>query len=114
MNPDVTAFIESIAQPWQAELASRLRAIIHEAIPDAAERIQYGKPHFLKNGKYAAVISPSKAALSFVLFNAAELQPPPGLFEPGPPERRTAKFKEGQALDEELLLRLTRQASDTL
>jgi hypothetical protein len=29
------------------------------SIPDVEERIQYKKPHFLKNGKYAAVITPS-------------------------------------------------------
>nr|WP_255414958.1 DUF1801 domain-containing protein [Cohnella sp. AR92] len=57
---------------------------------------------------------PSKAALSFMIFNAAELEAPEGLFEAGPPDRKTIKFKNGQTLDEVLLLRLIRQASETL
>lgn len=114
MNPEVTAFIAAIDTPWQSELAQRLHRLVREAIPDATERIQYGKPHFLKNGKYAAVLSPSKAALSFMIFNAAELEAPEGLFEADPPDRKTIKFKNGQTLDEELILRLIRQASEKL
>lgn len=59
MNQEVTEFIEAIKEPWQVELCLRLRDVVHQAIPDVQERIQYKKPHFLKNGKYAAVISTS-------------------------------------------------------
>jgi hypothetical protein len=64
MNKDVTAFIDSINQPWQVEVCNRLRQMVHQSIPDVDERIQYRKPHFLKNGKYAAVITPSKDAVT--------------------------------------------------
>lgn len=113
MNQEVTDFIESLLEPWQVELCSELRRIVHQSIPDAAERIQYKKPHFLKNGKYAAVMTPSKEAVSFTIFNAAELELPAGMFD-GPPERKTVKFRKGQAVDGELLTRLLTQASSTL
>jgi len=111
VNSDVTEFVAAIPQPWQVELATNLRERVFAAIPDATERLQYKKPHFLKNGKYAAVIGPAKAHLSFTIFNAQDLQAPDGLFEAGPPERATIKFKEGQAVDLDLIESLLAQAS---
>jgi hypothetical protein len=98
MNQEVTDFLEAIKEPWQGELAAGLRELVHQAIPEIQERIQYKKPHFLKNGKYAAVISISKDAVSFTIFNAATLELPEGLFE-GPPERKTLKLRKGNTFD---------------
>ncbi|MEC0267083.1 DUF1801 domain-containing protein [Paenibacillus anseongense] len=109
MNPEVTDFIEALKEPWQREMSVKLRQIVQEVIPDVHERMQYKKPHFLKNGKYAAVISSSKDAVSFTIFNASELTFPNGLFE-GPPERKTLKLKQGQSFDLELLSSLVSQA----
>ncbi|WP_127530965.1 DUF1801 domain-containing protein [Paenibacillus kobensis] len=95
MNEDVKLFLESVQVPWQAELCVSLRDAVQQAIPDMQERIQYKKPHFLKNGKYAAVISTSKDAVSFTIFNAAELTLPGNLFD-GPPERKTIKLRSGE------------------
>ncbi|KHF32961.1 hypothetical protein CM49_04850 [Paenibacillus sp. P1XP2] len=76
MSQEVSDFIDAIKEPWQKELAAGLREVVRQAIPDVQERIQYKKPHFLKNGKYAAVISTSKDAVSFTIFNATELDLP--------------------------------------
>ncbi|MBB5873888.1 hypothetical protein F4553_007322 [Allocatelliglobosispora scoriae] len=116
MSDDVLGHIESLrtkaGQEWQADVAVALRQAVHLAIPDVRERLQYGKPHFLKGQKYAAVISASKAALSFTIFNAAELATPgDGFFEPGPAERKTIKIKEGQQPDYALLTTLVREAA---
>lgn len=113
MNQEVADFIQQLKEPWQAELCSRLRDVVRGTIPDVQERIQYKKPHFLKNGKYAAVISTSKDAVSFTIFNAAGLELPEGLFD-GPPERKTIKLRQGQAFDAEQLASLLGQASATL
>ncbi|MEW9701435.1 DUF1801 domain-containing protein [Paenibacillus sp. SI8] len=113
MNPEVTVFIEAVKEPWQGELCTRLRAVVHQAIPDIQERVQYKKPHFLKNGKYAAVISTSKDAVSFTIFNTSELALPEGLFD-GPPERKTIKLRQGQPVDTDQLSSLLSQASSTL
>ncbi|WP_336776442.1 DUF1801 domain-containing protein [Paenibacillus sp. MMO-58] len=110
---EVTSFIEALVQTWQVELANGLRDMVHETLPGVEERIQYKRPHFLKNGKYAAVISTAKDAVSFVIFNAGEVDFPEGQFE-GPPERKTIKFKAGQAADYDLLANLLKQASESL
>lgn len=110
MNPEVTDFIETLKEPWQKELSVKLRLLVQEAIPDVHERMQYKKPHFLKNGKYAAVLSSSKDAISFTIFNATGLALPDGLFD-GPPERKTLKLKQGQTFDPELLTSLVSQAA---
>jgi len=110
MNQEVTDFIQSIKEPWQGELATNLRKVVHQAIPDVNERIQYKKPHFLKNGKYAAVISTSKEAVSFTIFNAAMLDLPEGMFA-GPPERKTLKLRKGDTFDSDQLVSWVSQAS---
>ncbi|MGZ7444351.1 DUF1801 domain-containing protein [Paenibacillus sp. TH7-28] len=84
----------------------------HESIPEVEERIQYKKPHFLKNGHYAAVISPSKDAIAFMIMNAGGLEFPKG-FE-GPAERKWLKIREGDTPDYVMLARLLLQASSTL
>ncbi|MEK3714938.1 DUF1801 domain-containing protein [Paenibacillus sp. FSL R7-0333] len=114
MNREVTDYITQIKLPWQSEIGSKLREVIHEAIPEVAERIQYGKPHFLKNGKYAAVISTAKGWVSFSIFNAAGLEVPEGQFEAGSGDRLTTKLTEGKAVDYELLSSLLKQASAAL
>ncbi|MFC5471107.1 DUF1801 domain-containing protein [Cohnella suwonensis] len=112
MNEEVIAFIDGLNEPWQKEISNGLRSVVHEAIPDFQERMQYKKPHFLKNGKYAAVISASKDAVSFTIFNATGLDVPAGF--DGPPERKTIKLKKGQAADYGLLSSLVKQASASL
>ncbi|WP_458460764.1 DUF1801 domain-containing protein [Paenibacillus sp.] len=112
-NAEVTAFIEQIQIPWQVQVAEQLRQLVHDTIPDVQERVQYKKPHFLKNGKYAAVISPSKQAMSFTIFHATGLDLPDGIFE-GPEERKTIKLKEKDTPDYEWLAGLLKQASAEL
>lgn len=114
MNQEVTDFITHIKLPWQMEICAKLREVIHESIPEVTERIQYGKPHFLKNGKYAAVISTAKGWVSFSIFNAAALEVPEGQFEAGSGDRLTAKLLEGKAVNYELLSSLLKQASAAL
>lgn len=113
MSQEVTEFIEKVKEPWQAGLCQELRQIVHNAISDVQERMQYSKPHFLKNKKYVAVISTSKDAVSFTIFNATGLELPEGKFD-GPPERKTIKFRSGEQIDAGMLTDLVKQASSTL
>jgi len=112
MNEEVTAFITDLKAPWQGPLCEALRQAVHAAIPDVQERMQYKKPHFLKNGKYAAVISTSKDAVSFTIFNATGLDLPEGF--DGPPERKTLKLREGGTVDAARLSALVGEASAAL
>lgn len=111
MNQEVTAYIENLPA-WQGGVSSVLRDMVHQTIPEVEERIQYKKPHFLKNGQYAAVISPSKDAIAFMIMNATGLDVPKG-FE-GPAERKWIKLREGDTPDLPLLSGLLMKASSTL
>ncbi|RPD41725.1 DUF1801 domain-containing protein [Chitinophaga barathri] len=99
MNQEVTAYIEKL-QPWQVEVSETLRKMILKTIPGAEERLQYGKPHYLKNGHYAAVIHVAKDKVSFMLFNATELPEVKGFLKSmSAPDRKTATITEGQKVD---------------
>ncbi|MCI1593146.1 MULTISPECIES: DUF1801 domain-containing protein [Heyndrickxia] len=111
MNEEVSSFIDSLNQPWKVEVCNQLRHLVHKTIPEVEERIQYKKPHFLKNGQYAAVISPSKDAIAFMIMNASDLDVPKG-FE-GPTERKWLKIREGDSPDYDLLSQLLDQASSS-
>ena len=112
MNADVTAYIDKLSQGWQAEVCHHLRQIVQQAIPDVEERIQYGKPHFLRNGKYACVLATAKGWVSFMIFNAGGLEAPEGFFEPSDtPDRKTIKIRQGQEIDYNLLSTLIQQAA---
>ncbi|WP_409340578.1 DUF1801 domain-containing protein [Paenibacillus sp. MBLB4367] len=108
MSQEVAEFIDALKEPWQRELSVKLREVVQRTIPDVLERIQYKKPHFLKNGKYAAVLSTSKDAVSFTIFHTSELSLPDGF--DGPPERKTLKLRQGQSFDAEQLSSLVSQA----
>ncbi|WP_379136582.1 DUF1801 domain-containing protein [Paenibacillus sp. sgz500958] len=112
MNEEVTSYIEKLGAAWQIELSKRLREMVHQTITSVEERIQYKKPHFLKNGHYAAVISPSKDAITFMIMNTAGMEFPKGY--DGPPERKWIKIKEGITPDYTLISSLLAQASQTL
>jgi len=114
MNQEVSDYIQNIKQDWQADICNQLRPVIHQSVPDVVERIQYGKPHFLKNGKYACVLGTAKDWVSFTIFNAKALESPDGLFEPGDPDRKTVKIRKGQAVDYTLLGMLLQQAASSL
>ncbi len=114
MHQDVTNYIQNIKQDWQVEVCKRIDQLIRESIPEVEERLQYGKPHYRKNGKYACVLGTAKEWVSFTIFNGAALEAPEGFFEPGDPDRKTIKIRKGQDVDYELLATLIRQASSSI
>jgi hypothetical protein len=113
-SSDVAGYIDAIGQEWQAEICRALHERIHQAIPEVTERLQYGKPHYLKNGKYACVVGTAKGWVALTIFNATNIDAPQNLFEPGPPERKTVKIKPNQPVDYDLLTNLIRQAAATI
>lgn len=111
MNQQVTQYIEK-TQPWQAEICNALRDMIIKTIPSVEERLQYGKPHYLKNGSYAAVIHASKDKVSFMLFNGSDIPEVKGFLRAlGNGDRKVVDIKEGQEVDYGQLADLTRQTS---
>jgi hypothetical protein len=115
MTDVIQDYIESLDQDWQIDISRQLYQTIQDAIPEADKRIQYGKPHYLKDGKYIAVFGVAKGWVSLTIFNATELVPPDGLFERSENgERITIKIKKGQAVDQGLLGDLLKQAVQSL
>lgn len=114
-NQAITDYIAKLDQPWQAEIATRLRQLVHEGLPEGEERLQYSKPHFMKGKQYAAVIGTAKGWVSFTIFNAQDITPPKGLFEQSDDgSRKTIKIKPGQQVDYDLIAALFKQAADAL
>lgn len=114
MSQEVTDYIKKL-QPWQVKVCETLRKTVKGIIPDAEERLQYGKPHYLKNGHYAAVIHAAKDKVSFMLFNATELPEIKGYFKSMTgPERKTATITEGQEVDYKQLGDFLKKSSKSL
>lgn len=114
MNQEVTQYIQKLPK-WQVEVCDSLRKIIYETIPAVEERVQYGKPHYLKDGHYACVIHAAKNKVSFMIFNAGELKEIKGFFKAmSSPDRKAATISEGQEVDYKLLSSLLKEASESL
>lgn len=114
MNPTVSNYFEKL-QPWQINVCNELRKVAFSVIPDVEERLQYGKPHYLKNGHYAAVIHAAKDKISFMLFNAGSLPEIKGYFQSTTsPDRKIASIKENTQVDYQQLKKWLQDASHTL
>ena len=114
MNEEVTQYIQK-SQPWQQDVCQSLREMIPQVIPDIEERLQYGKPHYLKNGHYAAVIHVGKDKVAFMVFNAASIAEEKGLLRSmGNGERKVVDIVQGQSVDYAALADIVRQTSSTL
>lgn len=103
-NKEANEYIQRLGQKanqaWQVEVCESLQEMVLETIPAAEERLQYGKPHYLKNGHYAAVISASKDKVSFMIFNAGGIVPVEGVLRSmGNGERKTADIRKGEKVD---------------
>lgn len=111
MNQEVTQYIQKLPE-WQGEVCAALRKMIYATIPTIEERMQYGKPHYLKDGHYACVIHAAKDKVSFMLFNAGRLAEIKGFFKAmSSPDRKTATIAKDQQVDYDLLANLLEQAT---
>ena len=114
MNQEVTQYIQKLQQ-WQTEVCESLRKLVFKTIPGVEERLQYGKPHYLKDGHYACVIHAAKDKISFMVFNAGGLEEIKGFFKSmSDPNRKTATITEGLEVDYTLLSKLLKKASASL
>jgi hypothetical protein len=115
MNKEVTLYVDNIDQKWQTDVCKHLRKTILQSFPGMEELLQYGKPHYKKEGKFLCNYGLAKAWVNFTIFNAKTLKTPKDLFEPGDgSDRKTVKIREGQKMDYDLLAKLLLQAAATL
>jgi hypothetical protein len=114
MHNDVTKYFDK-ALPWQQEVCQNLRELVRQTIPGVEEKLEYGKPHFLKNDQHAAVIHVAKDKISFMLFNAADVEPVKGVLRSlGKGDRKAVDISEGQDVDYGLLAGILAKTSSTL
>ena len=67
---------------WQAEAASRLRAIVREAAPDAEEAIKWSQPVYSNSGPFC-YFKAFKAHINFGFWQGNQLTDPAGLLQSG-------------------------------
>lgn len=114
MDADVTEYINSRAA-WQVDVCEKLRSIVHKAIPKVTEQIEYGKPHFSKNGEHVAALHVAKNKVSFVIFNAGSLAEVKGkLRKVGDGERKVIDVTEGQEIDGAFVADVVKQVAKSL
>ncbi|WP_327634470.1 DUF1801 domain-containing protein [Kribbella sp. NBC_00482] len=114
MDDDVTRYIDK-GHPWQIEVCEKIRELVRQAIPDVEEKLEYGKPHFLKNDKHAAVLHVAKNKVSFMVFNAAQVEAVKGVLRPlGNGDRKAVDIAENQDVDYGLLAAVVARTSSTL
>ncbi len=114
MQNDVTAYIDK-GLPWQREVCEKLRELVRRTIPDVEEKLEYGKPHFLKNDQHAAVIHVARNKVSFMVFNAGHLDPVKGVLRSlGNGDRKAVDIGENQDVDYDLLADILARTSSTL
>jgi hypothetical protein len=114
MSDEVTQYINK-TQPWQIDVCEKLRAMVGQTIPDVEERLQYGKPHYLKNGHYAAVIAVAKDKVSFMVFNATGIPEVKGFLRAlAKGERKAVDIREGQTVDYDALAGILEETTTAL
>ena len=113
MDKDVTAYINR-GLPWQVDVCEKLRQLVHRTVSEAGERLEYGKPHFVRSGRHVAAVHVAKSKVSFLIFNANGIDPVKGVLRSlGNGDRMAADIREGQEVDYELLADvLTRAGAD--
>lgn len=103
---------------WRGETLSRLRALIHEALPDVEETVKWVKatnPHGVPVWEHAGILCTGetyKAAVKLTFAKGAALPDPTGLFNAGLDggTRRAIDLPEGAALDPTAFKALIRAA----
>ena len=118
-SSEVTDAIIEDLEDWRGEMLSRLRALIKEADPEAAEEVKWRKPSNSMLGvpvwSHEGIICTGetyKNVVKMTFAKGASLEDPARLFNSSLKggTRRAIDFHEGDELDEEALKALIRAA----
>jgi hypothetical protein len=111
MNSDVTDYLAK-TKPWQLEACNLLRDTVKSTLPRVEEVLQYGKPHFTVDGRHAAVLHVAAAKVSFMVFDARDVEAVPGLLRSlGSGDRKVVDLREGDTVDAAFIADLLRRTS---
>lgn len=98
---------------WRGATLARVRALIHEAVPDVVEEVKWrGTPVWSHNG-IICTGETYKSAVKLTFLKGASLPDPTGLFNASLEgnARRAIDIHKGEALDEQAFKQLIRAAS---
>ena len=104
---------------WRGEVLTKLRALIHAAVPDVVEDVKWRKPSnpmgvpvWSHNG-ILCTGETYKAKVKLTFAEGASLEDPAGLFNSGlaGKQRRAIDLFEGDSVDEEAFKSLVRAAA---
>ena len=103
MGNEITDYIES-KQPWQSQVCAALRETVHRTLTGVEEVFQYGKPHFVRDGRNLAVVHVGKDKVSFMVFDAAGVEPVPGLLRSlGSGDRKVVDVRQDEDVDHDFI-----------
>lgn len=98
---------------WRGEMLARLRALIHEAVPDVVETWKWRGVPVWEKGGIICTGETYKAAVKMTFAKGAALPDPAGLFNASLDgnTRRAIDFHEGDAINTEALKALVQAAA---
>lgn len=107
----IDARIEALSG-WRGPLLARLRALMHEAVPDVVEEWKWANPVWSRHG-ILCTGEAYKSAVKMTFARGASVPDPAGLFNSSldGKVRRAIDFREGVALDEKALKALFKAAA---
>ena len=97
---------------WRGPLLARLRALMHDAVPDVVEEWKWANPVWSRHG-ILCTGEAYKSAVKMTFPKGASLPDPAGLFNSSleGKVRRAIDFREGEALNEKALKALFKAAA---
>ena len=107
----IDARIEALGG-WRGPLLARLRALMHEAVPDVVEEWKWANPVWSRHG-IVCTGEAYKSAVKMTFAKGASVPDPAGLFNSSldGKVRRAIDFRESAALDEHALKALFKAAA---
>jgi hypothetical protein len=109
-RPTVDDYVAAVAAPMD-EVASELRRVIREAVPEAVESMKWGQPVYSVDGPFVALKAhPRHVTLTF--WRGAELAGAHQLLDGDGERMRHARFASVSGIDHAGLAELVRAAAD--
>ncbi len=98
---------------WRGEVLARVRTLIHEALPDVAETVKWGRVPVWEHQGILTTGEVYKAAVKLTFPKGASLPDPAGLFNASLDgnARRAIDIHQGAAIDGDALKALIREAA---
>jgi hypothetical protein len=109
-DPRVDAYLVALP-PWQREVLSRVRDLVHEADPEVGETIKRTvQPYFVLQGNICAFLA-AKDHVNVFVYDGAIVPDPEGIITAGHDNEtaRTVGFRREDAVNEPALLAMFRQ-----